>query len=101
MPKCALWWCPTRKVYAQGLCSAHYHKMLRNRGAVRLNTDSRALLAHIERTNVLLTSLTEQCWRSDGHQRVCRYCNCVEMHAPSCVVVTAQGLLAVQKTETR
>jgi hypothetical protein len=88
--KCKLWWCPEGH-YAEGLCTRHYRSK-RRWGEVRLGSDARALYAHIQRTQVLLTGIVEHCWRESGGFRLCRHCHAPE-HDPNCIVLTAQSLL--------
>jgi hypothetical protein len=59
-----------------------------------LGSDARALYAHIQRTQVLLTGIVEHCWYPmlGDEPRVCRYCQGV-IHDPNCIVLTAQSLL--------
>jgi hypothetical protein len=89
--KCKLWWCLAGH-YAEGLCVRHYRSQ-RRWGEVRLNTDARALYAHVQRSQVLLTGIVEHCWLLlSGDEKVCRYCGNV-IHDPNCIVVAAQSLL--------
>lgn len=90
-PKCSLFWCHG-EVYANGLCSAHYHNQNRNGGTIKLGEDAQALLGYATRTHVVFANIVNRCWQDQEGVRVCRYCGCAE-HSPNCIVVSVSALM--------